>query len=245
MKARIPLTAAVLAVLAAPAAAPAEGLAGKFTIAIQVGTQSELGGDLLKAADGLLIGKPVTFGSQRYRDVYAPDLRVQGLVGYGLNERVEIVSRATWYEAEGTTIEGGTFDGKPLFVFFEPLGAYEEVGLEVALRVYISAAGRLKSYIAPVVGARWTKDVLVSFSVPEAGSSVQNVPLLEKSTVPVFGLDLGFSFDLGGHLFIGIDTGLRYQSAPSPSDLLPGLTRINDADARWSAPVVASLGVRF
>jgi hypothetical protein len=148
-------------------------------------------------------------------------------------------------QAEGTALEGGTFDGKPLFVFFEPLGAYEEVGLEVGLRFYISAAGRLKSYVAPVVGARWTKEVLVSFSVPEAGSvGPERAPPGEEHGAGVRPRP-GLHLRPGGHLFIGIDTGLRYQSAPSPSDLLPGLTRINDADARWSAPVVASLGFRF
>jgi len=129
-----------------------------------------------------------------------------------------------------------------VFAFFEP---YEEVGFEVGLRFYISAAGRLKSYVAPVVGARLLNEVLVSFSVPDAGSAILNVPFNEESTVPVFGLDLGFTFDLGSHLFVGVDTGLRYQTAPSQFDELDDLSSIDDSDGRWTAPVVASIGVRF
>jgi hypothetical protein len=42
-----------------------------------------------------------------------------------------------------------------------------------------------------------------------------------------------------------VDTGLRYQTAPGQFDYLEGLTTIDDSDGRWTAPVVASIGVRF
>jgi len=242
MKARIWLTATVLAALLAPGVAWAEDLEGRITVAFQGGTESMLGGDLMKGAGGSLIGKPVTIESKGYSDVYAPDLRLQGVVGYGIGGRTEIIARGTWYEADGTGLEVGTSNGNPVFAFFDP---YEEVGVEVGLRFYISTAGRLKSYVAPVVGARFLNEILVSFRVPDAGSAILNVPFNEKSTVAVFGLDLGLTFDLGSHFFVGVDTGLRYQTAPSPFDGLDGLAGINHSDGRWSAPVVASIGVRF
>jgi hypothetical protein len=231
-----------LAALLAPGVARAEGLEGRFTVAFQGGTESILAGDLVKGTEGSLIGKPVTIESKGYKDVYAPDLRLQGLLGYGIGERTEIIARGTWYEADGTGLEVGTSNGNPVFAFFD---TYEEVGFEVGLRYYISTASRLKSYVAPVVGARFLSEVLVSFSVPDAGSAILNVPFSQESTVPVFGLDLGFTFDLGSHFFVGVDTGLRYQTAPSQFDALEGLTGIDDSDGRWTAPVVASIGVRF
>jgi hypothetical protein len=242
MKARIWLTATVLAALLSPGIAGAEGLQGRFTVAFQAGTESMLGGDLVKGTDGSLLGKPVTIESKSYKDVYAPDLRLQGLLGYGIGERTEIVARGTWYKADATAVQAGTSNGNPVFAFFDH---YEEVGLEVGLRFYISAAGRLKSYVAPVVGARFLSEVLVTFSVPAAGSAISNVPFTEKSTVPVFGLDLGFTFDLGSHFFVGVDTGLRYQTAPSQFNWLESLGAIDDSDGKWTAPVVASVGVRF
>jgi len=242
MKARIWLTATVLAALLAPGIARAEGLEGRITVAFQGGTESMLGGDIIKGASGSLIGKPVTIDSKAYRDVYAPALRLQGLVGYGIGERIEIIARGTWYEADGTGLEVGTSNGNQVFAFFDP---YEEVGFEVGLRFYISTAGRLKSYVSPVVGARFLSEILVSFSVPDAGSAILNVPFNKESTVPVFGLDLGLTFDLGSHFFVGVDTGLRYQTAPSPFDGLAGLAGVNQSDGMWSAPVVASIGVRF
>lgn len=242
MKAHTWLTAVVLAALLAPGVARAEGLEGRITVAFQGGTESMLAGHLLKGAEGSLIGKPVTIESKRYKDVYAPDLRLQGLLGYGIGERTEIIARGTWYEADGTGLEVGTSNGNPVFAFFDP---YEEVGFEVGVRFYISTAGRLKSYVAPVVGARFLNEVLVSLSVPDAGSAILNVPFNQKSTVPVFGLDLGFTFDLGSRFFVGVDTGLRYQTAPSQFNELEGLAGIDDSDGKWTAPVVASIGVRF
>jgi hypothetical protein len=235
----------VLGALLSPAASRAEGLDGRVSIAFQAGTQSELGGDLLKSATGTLFGKPVSLDSKSYKDVYAPDLRLQGFLGYGLSERVEVVVRGTYYKANGTALEVGKLEEDPVYVFFDDYGEYEEAGVELGLRLYIAAAGRLKSYVAPIVGARWLTETYVSFEVPDAGSAIRNVPLHEKSTVPVFGLDLGFSFDLGEHFFVGVDTGLRYQGAPKETDGLPGLPQIDDSDSRWSSPVVASLGVRF
>jgi len=242
MKARMWLTATVLAALLSPGVARAEGLQGRFSVAFQAGTQSLLGGDLLKGAEGSFIGKPITIESKSYRDVYAPALRLQGLLAYGIGARTEIIARGTWYEADGTGLQVGTSNGNPVFAFFDP---YEEVGFEVGLRFYISTAGRLKSYLAPVVGARSLNEILVSFSVPDAGTAMLNVPFNQKSTVPVFGLDLGFTFDLGSHFFLGVDTGLRYQTAPTQFDWLEGLTSIDDSSGQWSAPVVASIGVRF
>jgi hypothetical protein len=245
MKARGWLTATVLFAVLAPGTGWADGIEGRFTIAVQGGTQSELSSVFIEGVSGTLIGKPVTVDSQRYRDVYAPNVRLQALFGFGLGERVELVARGTYYKAKGTALQVGTFDDKALFAFFEPYGDTKEVGFEVGVRYYIAAAGRLKSYIGPVVGVRSVSEVLVSFSIPDAGSSIQNVPFHEKSTVPVGGLDLGFAFDLGQHVLVGLETGLRYQGKPSafgPPDGLPG---VNDVGGRWTAPVSATLGFRF
>jgi hypothetical protein len=242
MKARSWLPVTLLAALLAPGVALAEGLKGSFSIAFQAGTQSELGGDLLIGAQGSLFGKPFTLDSKRYKDVYAPDVRLHGVLGYGVGERTEIIVRGSWYKTEATGLQVGTLNDKAVFAFFDP---YEEVGVEVGLRYYIAAAGRLKSYVAPIVGARFLTEVLVSFQVPDAATYVLNVPWSAKSTVPVFGLDLGFTFDLGTHVFVGLDASLRYQSAPSQLDGLPGFPQTNDSTGKWSAPVAGSLGVRF
>jgi hypothetical protein len=242
MKARSWLPATIALALLAPGVARAEGLKRRFTIAFQGGMQSEIGGDLLKGGEGTLIGKPTTIESKRYRDVYGPDLRLQVLLAYGVGERVEVIAKGTYYKTDGTVLDVGTRADKTVFASFQP---YEEAGFEVGVRYYISAARRLKSYVAPVVGARLVTEILVDFSVPDAGSHLLNVPFNQQSTVPVFGFDLGFSVDLGKRFFVGLDTGVRYQTAPEQFDELDTLTTIDDSDGRWTAPVVLSVGVRF
>lgn len=248
MKARCWLVAAAVFSLL-PAAARAQGLAGRFTIAAQVGTQSEVSGNMIQSASGTLLDRPVTINEQRYRDIYAPDWRLQALLGFGVGERTEVIARATWYKSTAVAgIEAGTLDEQQLFAYFpsqDDPADYEEVGFEVGLRYYLSAQSRLKSYLAPIVGVRFMNEALITFSAPAAGSSIQNVPFSQESTVPVFGLDIGFTFDLGERFYVGMDTGIRYQSPPDSFDYLLGLTSIDDSDGRWSAPVTAVLGVRF
>jgi hypothetical protein len=236
------MTVALVALL--PVAGRAEGLAGRFTVAAQVGTQSEVSGNILQGTQGSLFGKDAQIDSKRYRDVYAPDLRLQLLLGYGVGAKAELIVRGTWYEANPTGVEAGTLEGHPLYAFFEP-NNYEELGFELGLRYYLASQTRLKSYLAPVVGVRFLNENLVSFSVPEAGSSIRFVPFSEKGAVAVFGLDIGFTFDLGKRFYVGVDTGIRYQTPPAQFDYLEGLTGVDDSDGRWTAPVVASFGVRF
>ena len=61
----------------------------------------------------------------------------------------------------------------------------------------------------------------------------------------VFGLDIGFTYDLGSNFYIGLEAELRYQTKPSASTTAPGLTGINAEGDRWSAPVLAIVGLRF
>lgn len=243
MMARLSGAAAVVAMLLASGTAGAqEGIAGRISVAAQVGTESQLAGDFLKGVEGTLIGKPVTIESKRYRDVFGPSLRLQGVIGYGAGEKVEVIARGTYYKVDATALEVGSSNGNAVFGFFGP---YEEWGVELGVRYYLSARGRLKSYVAPIVGLRSVEHILVDFSVPDAGSAVLNVPFHQSATAGVFGFDLGFSFDLGKHAFVGVDTSLRYQAKPTPAAGLETLGSINASDARWSAPVVLGLGVRF
>jgi hypothetical protein len=244
MKARSWLLTASLVVVLPSVGYGAEGLKGKFTIAAQVGTQSEVSGNMLQSADGTLLSQPVSIESKRYRDVYGPDWRFQGLLGFGVTSKSEIIARGSYYKTDAAGVEAGQISGRPLQVFFVPF-AYEETGLELGYRYYLSSQARLKSYVAPIVGVRWLHEILVTFASQEAGTSITNIPFSQKGAVPVFGMDIGFTFDLGPRAYVGMDTGLRYQKAADQFDFLLGLTKIDDSDGRWTAPVTVVVGVRF
>jgi hypothetical protein len=259
MKARSFVTAAVLAVLLAGASARADDLAGKFSIAVQVGTQSDIAGQVLKGGSGTLIGDPATVNGKRYRDIYKPDVRYQAFLAYGVGAKFELVARGSYYKNKAVGVSAGTLSGKQLFAFIgqaeDPKSTssslvqlpYKEWGGELALRYYFAPQSRLKSFVAPVVGARSINETLISLSAPEAGSRLMNVPFTKSGTVLVAGLDLGFDFDVTDHFFVGVDTGVRYQAAPKPANAsqLSGLGGIDHGDARWTAPVVAMIGARF
>jgi hypothetical protein len=254
MKARC-FAPTILALLVAAGSARGEGIAGRLSIAVQAGTQSEIAGDVTSAVSGLLAGKPATIDAKRYRDVYSPDLRLQAMIGVGVAPRIELFARGTYYAVKAASVQGGTFEGKPLFACFEPsTGAAgagceapttREYGLELGLRYYIAPQSRLKSYVAAVGGLRHTDELLVSFSIPDAGTAVLHVPFSKAGNAAAYGADLGFLFDLTPHLFLGVDTGLRYQQAPAGFEALPELGAFDARTARWTAPVTATLGVRF
>ncbi len=240
------VTACVLLLTAG--AARAEDIAGRVSLSLQVGTQSELAGKIISGGTGSLLGKPTSVVDHTYKDVYKPEVRVQGSVGYGVSERWELVARVSRYksgrryETSKSGVVAGTFDDKPMYAFFS---GYGEWSFELAARYYIAPQARLKSFIAPVAGLRSLDEVVVTLSMPDASAAVQNMPFTRAGRVPVFGLDLGFGFDLTERFFVGVDSGLRYQGGPKPSRTFPELGPVDASEGRWTAPVVAMLGVRF
>ena len=81
--------------------------------------------------------------------------------------------------------------------------------------------------------------------MPAAGVVLTDVPFYDKSTVGVFGADLGFVYDVNKSVALGIEAGLRYQTGPSDLEGLAGtgLEPINDTGSRWSLPVTATRDV--
>jgi hypothetical protein len=236
------LLAATAALLLGGTDVRAEGLQGRFSLAVQAGTDSELGGHILSGASADFLGTTVTVATQKYRSVYKPDFLARVQAGYGVSKKSEILVRGSYYKAKATGIQAGTAGENPVYAFIDP---YTEWGVEAAWHFYFATEPRLKSYIGPVAGARFIDAILCKFSIPTLGAEIANVPLYGAGTVPVFGLDIGFSFDLSHTVFLGVETGVRYQTKlPAPSRPTLAAPFTQDAD-RWSAPVTATLGLRF
>lgn len=258
MKARSLVTAAALAVLLAAGSAGAEDLAGKIAIGVQVGTQSDVAGQVLKGSSGSLLGQSATIDGKRYRDVYRPDVRYQAFLAFGITGRLELVARGSYYENDAVGVSAGHLGANALSAFLRqaenPASSstalvklpYKEYGAELALRFYFAPESRLKSFVAPVVGGRSVNQALLSLSAAD-GSRLMNVPFSKSGTVLVAGIDLGFAFDVSSHFFVGVDTGIRYQAAPKSANAsqLSGIGGLDESDARWTAPVVAMIGARF
>lgn len=228
--------------LVTPAGAQ-DDLEGRFTLAFQGGTDSELAGNVLSAINGRLFDLEVITETLKYRDIYEPSFRGQVLIGFGVTGNGEIIARVSHYKMESPGgVAAGTVAGDPLFAFLDP---YEEWGAELGYRFYIASRTRLKSYVAPVAGVRFLDRILLGMSAPDRGSSISNVPHFDASTIAVFGVDMGFTFDLTPNFYVGLEAELRYQPKPTAATTAPGLAGINGEGSRWSAPIVATVGLRF
>jgi hypothetical protein len=245
---------AALAVLIVPSArAQDPGLEGKVSFAFQGGIVTEISGNILVHTEGTLFARPATIFSNNYRQVYETgfsDFNTALTVSFGVSAGSEIFVRGSHFKKTPLAFLAGTVfyveDGadSDLAALLEP---YDEWGVELGYRFYLAWRTGLKSFIAPVVGFRLTDRILLAqMSAAERGSYILNIPLYVASTVPVFGADIGFTFDLGSHFFVGLEAELRYQTKLTASEnTFPGLTGLNSGGQRWSAPVFLTAGLRF
>ncbi|MGD8896244.1 MAG: hypothetical protein PVJ73_09440 [Acidobacteriota bacterium] len=256
MKARSSLMIAALAVLLAPAArAQDPGLEGKVSFAVQGGIVTEISGNVLVHTEGTLFNRSATVFSNSYRQIYESgfnDFYWATTVSFGVTPGSEIFVRGTYFKKTALAFlagtvsypEDGTVEVSDLAAIVDP---YEEWGVEGGYRIFLAWRTRLKSFVAPVVGVRFTDRITIKrMSAAERGSYIENVPLYKASTVPAFGADIGFILDLGSHVFVGLEAELRYQTKLFSSDYsFPGLPGLNEGGNRWSAPVFLTAGVRF
>lgn len=236
------ITAATAAAIV-PAPAGAQGIEGRWSVALQGGTDVEVGGDVHDGGSGTVLGLPTNVEARSFGDVYDPGFRGQLSLGYGVGPRSEVFLRGSYYKMSSETLQVGTVAGLALNADF---AEYKEWGVELGYRIYFGETA-FKPYVAPVAGLRFVSELPATFSVPAAGVVLSDVPFYEQSTVGVFGADLGFAYDLSPKVAIGIEAGLRYQTGLSDLEGLAGtgLESINDTGSRWSVPVTATLAFRF
>jgi len=244
MSTRSFVIAALAAAVLVPAAARAEDLKGHWSLGLQGGTDIELSGNVHTAGSGSVLALPTEVQSKSYADVYNPGFRGEVSIGYGVAEKGEVFLRGSYYSMNSDTLQVGTVAGLTLNADF---AQYKEWGAELGFRYFFSADKPLRPYIAPVAGLRFISAIPATFSVPAAGVVLPDVPFFDKSTVGVFGADLGFTYDVSRSVYLGVEAGIRYQTAPSRLNGLAGtgLESINDTGSRWSLPVLATVGFRF
>jgi hypothetical protein len=193
---------------------------------------------------GTVLGLPTRVEARSYGDVYDPSFRGQLEIGYGVSPASELFLRGTYYKMKSSTLQVGTVAGLALNADFSE---YKEWGGELGYRYYFQADKPFKLYLGGSAGLRFVSELPSTFSVPAAGVVLNDVPFYDSSTVGVFGLDLGASYDLSPKVALGLETGPRYQTGLGGLEGLAGtgLENINDTGSRWSMPIVATLRLRF
>jgi opacity protein-like surface antigen len=244
MRIRRAVLAVATAAVFVPALASAEGLEGRWSVALQGGTDLELSGDVHEGGSGTVLGLPTSVEARSFNDVYDPGFRAQLAVGYGVGPASEVFLRGSYYKMESETLRVGSVAGLDLNADF---AEYKEWGAELGYRYYFRADKAFKPYVAAAAGLRFVSELPSTFSVPAAGVVLSDVPFYDSSTVVVFGADLGVSFDVSENVALGFETGPRYQTGLSDLEGLAGtgLEPINDTGSRWSMPFVATLSFRF
>jgi hypothetical protein len=226
-----------------PGWAAAQSIEGRWSIGFQGGTDIELSGNVHEGGPGTVLDLPTSVEAKSFSDIYDSSFRGQLFVGYGVSERGEIFVRGYYYRMNSNTLQVGTVAGLTLNADF---AEYKEWGAELGYRFYFSEEA-LKPYVAPVAGLRFISELPATFSVPDAGVVLTDVPFFDKSTVGVFGADFGLLYDVSPSVALGIEAGLRYQTSPSRLNGLAGtgLESINDVSGRWSLPIVGNITFRF
>jgi len=224
--------------------ASAEGIQGRWSVAFQGGTDLELSGNVHEGGSGTVLGLPTRVEARSYGDVYDPSFRGQLEIGYGVSPASEVFLRGTYYKMKSSPLQVGTVAGLALDADFSE---YKEWGGELGYRHYFRADRPFKLYVGGSAGLRFVSELPSTFSVPAAGVVLNDVPFYDSSTVGVFGLDLGASYDLSPKVALGLETGPRFQTKPRGLEGLAGtgLENINDTGSRWSMPIVATLRLRF
>jgi hypothetical protein len=229
---------------AVPSTSRAAGGAGRWSLSVQGGTDIEASGDYHDAAQGTVLGLPTTVEAKGYKDVYGRAFRGNVSLGYGVTPNIEVFGRGGYYGTTAKQLQVGNVAGLPLLADFSK---YKEWGAEAGVRYYFSTAP-FKPYVAGVAGVRFLSVAPATFSVPAANVVLTDLPFYDKSTVGVFGADLGASYDLSHNVAIGVEAGLRYQTKPSGIDTGlagTGLEKINDVASRWSVPILGQITFRF
>ncbi len=244
---RFPFAAALFAAFSIPVSAKAGGgvIQGQWSISLQAGTDIEVSGDYADAAQGTVLGLSTTVEVKRYKDIYGKSFRGNLSLGYGVARNIELFGRSGYYGTHANQVPAGNVASLPLLADF---AKYKEWGAEAGVRYYFNPAERFKRYIAGVAGLRFLSASPATLSVPAANVVLNDLPFYDKSTVGVFGADLGASYDLSQSVAIGVEAGLRYQTKPSGIDTGlagTGLDKINDVASRWSIPVLGQITFRF
>jgi hypothetical protein len=238
------LAAFLLAVSSAVAARGADS-AGPWSASFQGGTDLEVSGHAIGMAQGAIAGLPTTSDGLSYRAAYGRSFHASLSVARRIAPRVEVFVRGGRHSMNGRVGTLGRASGLDVAA---RLGRYQEWTAEAGVRYQLRSEGKWQPYLAVVGGALFLNAIPLTLAVPAAGLEAADLPFTDRSTLALFGADLGVEKRFSHHLGLGLGIGLRYQGAPTPLDSGlqgSGLEAINDAASRWSLPLSAAITVRF
>lgn len=126
-------------------------------------------------------------------------------------------------------------------------GAYNSLGLEGGYRYYFSE-GKVRPYVAGRLGATRTDPIKATFTIPDGGIAINNVPFFDGGWAMSIGGDVGVAWALSDKVSMGLEVGARHHGKLDGNDSAIGdlgLVSINDTGSRTSYPMSLRLQMRF
>jgi len=257
---RVLLLAAATVATVASGAAQAE--AGRWTGRIVGGLGFGVGGNVHSGASapvanlgtlnpGLAgVSGTLEIGSRSQHSVYGETWGVGVEIGRYLTDRGELFASVRYdntgrgFYPVGRAVVPALNASLPIFGSF---GNQENWSAELGYRQYLKT-GSVRPYVGGRAGVAFSNRVNASFTVPDAGIALNDVPFYRPSALFTGGLDAGVAFDLGRNISLIGETGVRYVSGPRGDDTALstlGLSSITNAGDRWDIPVRIGLGFAF
>ena len=126
-------------------------------------------------------------------------------------------------------------------------GSYDSVALEAGYRHYFGS-GKVRPYVAGRIGTTKVDGIDATFTIPDAGITLSDVPFFDGGWMLSGGADLGVAWAVGEKATLGLEVGVRHHGDISDDDSALsglGLASINDTGARTSYPLNLRFQMRF
>lgn len=220
----------------------------RWNLEAAVGPEFIVGGNALTGSEVVAPGVAV---DQSMEDVYDPGMRYEAGVSYAMSPSRKLTLMGSYAKAEGEQVNlgnngGGVISGK--------MGDYERYGIEAGLRQYFTPTRApivksLRPYVEARVGASQVQDIALENAV-QGGAAFNGgtVPLYEKSWVATGAGLVGVEAPIFKQATLGLETGIRYTSAPGSDNTFLGgtpLANINNDASSWTVPVMLRGRYRF
>lgn len=132
----------------------------------------------------------------------------------------------------------------PVYGRFE---GYKAMSLEGGYRHFFGT-GKVRPYVAGRIGSTKVDGINATFTIPDAGIALDDVPFFDGGWQLSGGADLGLLWSLSEKASLGLEVGARMHGDISDDDSALsglGLASINDTGKRTSYPVNLRLQIRF
>ena len=236
---------ALALILVVPAYAGAQGAAmpptAPWSVAVNVGADNPISGNLVDGGIGTLNSMAVVIDPASYGDVFGNGVQWRFSAGYMLWPNIEFLGIVSYGVASGEPLAIGTA-AAPLYADFSDR---QELGIEGGYRRYLGARGHWRPYAGGTVGLVFVDRIQANFTVPATGTVQTSAELYDNSTAFTVSGHGGVLYEMSERVGIGGELALRWRGGLSESDDLQGsgLEKINDNSDSWSLPF--SLVARF